>query len=155
MVLIDLYIRLGAPSQKTSPLGGVAQTLIYPSPSSSLTDMGLFFRTMLYKSLSNKELASLGLPVVTAAHPLTVFPCSTRPWPGSGPFLWIFHTFGPKSGMALIPLIRLGAQSQKTSLLGGVDQTLLYTRPSPSRCVTICSHYTQHCGLLTLKAYSI
>ena len=35
---------LGAPSQKTSLLGGVAQILTYPRPSPCLTDVGLFVR---------------------------------------------------------------------------------------------------------------
>ena len=33
--------------------------------------------------------------------------------------------------MALIPLEGLGAPSQKTSLLGGVAQILIFSRPSP------------------------
>jgi len=33
--------------------------------------------------------------------------------------------------MALIPIEGLGAPSQKTSLLGGVAQILIYLRPSP------------------------
>jgi len=63
MALISL-IRLGAPSQKVNLLGGVAQTLIYPRPSPSLTDVGLFVRTMLNifsinspKSNTNSSLA--------------------------------------------------------------------------------------------------
>ena len=35
---------LGAPSQKTSLLGGVAQILIYSRPSPRLADVGLFVR---------------------------------------------------------------------------------------------------------------
>ena len=35
----------GAPSQKTRLLGGVAQILIYPRPSSCLADVRLFVRT--------------------------------------------------------------------------------------------------------------
>ena len=43
MALIPLE-GLGAPPQKTSLLGGVAQILIYPRPSPRLADVGLFVR---------------------------------------------------------------------------------------------------------------
>ena len=43
MALIPLE-GLGAPSQKTSLLGGVAQILINPRPSPRLADVGLFVR---------------------------------------------------------------------------------------------------------------
>ena len=43
MALIPLE-GLGAPSQKTSLLGGVAQILIFPRPSPRLADVGLFVR---------------------------------------------------------------------------------------------------------------
>ena len=43
MTLIPLEV-LGAPSQKTSLLGGVVQILIFPRPSPRLADVGLFVR---------------------------------------------------------------------------------------------------------------
>ena len=42
----------------------------------------------------------------------------------------ITHTHDKVRGMALIPIEGLGASSQKTSLLGGVAQILIYPRPS-------------------------
>jgi len=36
-----------------------------------------------------------------------------------------------KFGMTLIPFVRLGASSQKTTLLGGVAQILINSRTSP------------------------
>ena len=76
-------IKLGASSQKVNMLGGVAQTLIYPRPSTSLADVGLFVRTMLNSPLSNKKSQPLSdLPVVPAEeevspHPLAVSLCPT------------------------------------------------------------------------------
>ena len=46
---------LGAPSQKTSLLGGVAQILISPRPSPRLADVGLFVRPKPNNPPSNKE----------------------------------------------------------------------------------------------------
>ena len=48
---------LGAPSQKTSLLGGVAQILISPRPSPRLADVGLFVRPKPNNPPSNKESA--------------------------------------------------------------------------------------------------
>ena len=48
-------VGLGAPSQKTSLLGRVAQILIYPRPSLRLADVGLFVRPKSQQSPSNKE----------------------------------------------------------------------------------------------------
>ena len=49
-----LHEGLGAPSQKTSFLGGVAQILIFPRPSPRLADVGLFVRPKSQQSPSNK-----------------------------------------------------------------------------------------------------
>ena len=49
----------GAPSQKTSLLGGVAQILIYPRPSPRLAEVGLFVRPKFQHKFYKKTFQNL------------------------------------------------------------------------------------------------
>ena len=70
----------GAPSQKTSLLGGVAQILINPRPSSRLADVGLFVRLKSQQivsftmGLSLRPLGETIPPAVAKNLPLEVVP---------------------------------------------------------------------------------
>jgi len=67
MALIPLE-GLGAQSQKTSLLGGVAQILIYPGPSPRLADVGLFVRSKSQQMIiSNLGKAWNGKVILTLA----------------------------------------------------------------------------------------
>ena len=133
-------IRLGEPSRKVNLLGGVAQTLIYPRPSPSLTDVGLFVHTMLNNSpFKQRVIASFAPPRRNSGggshlvHLSVVSPVSQGS--GVGPV----HSWGSSTHSVQnlghgfdTTHIRLGAPSQKVSLLGGIAQTLIYLRSSPS-----------------------